>query len=235
MVHNQTTYELINYLLSTISPEGNSNHIPSLKEISQELEISIALLREQLEVAKALGFVEVRPRTGIRRLPYSFLPAVQQSLKYAIAVDQEMFYKFSELRNHVEAAYWYEAAASLTSDDIQELNNLVESAWKKLRSPQIQIPHQEHRQLHLRIYKHLNNPFVQGILEAYWEAYEAVGLQDYAGFDYLEKVWSYHQQMVELISSGDFYGGYRVLVEHSNMIHHLIHLKPLAKHIEREY
>lgn len=228
MVHNQSSYELLNYLISTSKSEVNSNHIPSLKELSQQLEVSIALLREQLEVAKAFGFVDVRPRTGIKRLPYSFLPAVRQSLSYAIEIDRKKFQYFSDLRNHVEAAYWYEAAASMTKEDIDELRGLVESAWKKLRNPQIQIPHQEHRSLHLSIYKRLDNPFVQGILEAYWEAYESVGLQDYAGFDYLEKVWNYHQRMVELISSGDFYEGYRVLVEHSNMIHHLLHLKPLS-------
>ncbi|MEN6394729.1 MAG: hypothetical protein ABFD53_13055, partial [Anaerolineaceae bacterium] len=130
MVHNHSSYELLNYLASTSKPEVNSNHIPSLKDLSQKLEVSIALLREQLEVAKALGFVEVRPRTGIRCLPYSFLPAVRQSLSYAIEIDRNKFQKFSDLRNHVEAAYWYEAAASMTKEDIHELHYLVDSAWK---------------------------------------------------------------------------------------------------------
>jgi len=233
VVHNQTSYEFLDFLVSTMKPGVESNHIPSLKDLSQELGVSIALLREQLEVAKALGFVEVRPRTGIRRLPYSFLPAVRQSLSYAVKTDRTKFNQFSELRNHVEAAYWYEAAASLTSDDLAGLNALVERAWKKLRSPLIQIPHQEHRQLHLSIYKRLDNPFVHGILEAYWEAYESVGLQEYAGLEYLEKVWEYHQRMVELISSGELYEGYSVLVEHSNMIHHLLHLQPLSTLIEK--
>lgn len=234
MVHNQTSYEFLDYLISTTKSEVNSNHIPSLKELSQELEISIALLREQLEVAKAFGFVEVRPRTGIRRRPYSFFPAVQQSLSYAIGIDRKKFNYFSELRNHVEAAYWYEAAATLNADDLAELNNLVERAWRKLRSPQVQIPHQEHRLLHLNIYKRLENPFVHGILEAYWEAYESVGLQDYADIEYLEKVWNYHQRLVELISSGEFYEGYGVLIEHSNMIHHLLHqIKPLSQTTEK--
>ena len=68
--------------------------LPSLSELSTELGISVASLREQVEVAKALGLVDVRPRTGIRRLPYSFLPAVLQSLSYAIAVDETNFLHF---------------------------------------------------------------------------------------------------------------------------------------------
>jgi hypothetical protein len=47
-------------------------------------------------------------------------------------------------------------------------------AWEKLHSPQVKIPHEEHRQLHMVIYQRLDNPFVLGMLEAYWEAYEAL-------------------------------------------------------------
>ena len=53
-----------------------------------------------------------------------------------------------------------------------ELTALVEQAWEKLRGTPIHIPQYEHRQLHLSIYQRLDNPFVSGILEAYWDAYE---------------------------------------------------------------
>ena len=95
-------------------------------------------------------------------------------------------------------------------------------AWRKLRGTPIQIPQEEHRDLHLTIYKRLDNPFVSGILEAYWEAYEAVGLNLYAGYQYLDEVWSYHQQMVEGILSGDLESGYQALVEHTDLIRHRV-------------
>ena len=72
--------------------------IPALTEISQELGISHAALREQLEVARAFGLVEVRPKTGIRRHPYTFAPAVIRSMQYAMAVDDEHFIALAELR-----------------------------------------------------------------------------------------------------------------------------------------
>ena len=56
---------------SETDEESESDRLPSLNALSAELGVSVARLREQLEVAKALGLVEVRPRTGIRRLPYS--------------------------------------------------------------------------------------------------------------------------------------------------------------------
>lgn len=194
--------------------------LPSLSEVSKELGVSVALLREQLEVARAIGLVEVRPRTGIRRLPYAFLPAVRQSLSYALAVDPAYFMAYSDLRIHLEATYWKEAASRLTLEDQQELKSLVKRAWEKLNGHPIEIPHPEHRQLHLGIYRRLQNPFVLGLLEAYWEAYEAVGLNLYTDIDYLQEVWQYHEQMVQAICDGDLDRGYAALLQHKDLLFH---------------
>jgi DNA-binding FadR family transcriptional regulator len=193
---------------------------PSLKDLSLELGVSLASLREQLEVARALGLVEVRPRLGTRRRGYSFTPAVRQSLQYALALNEEHFRKYSELRNHVESAFWFEAVKKLTEDDKRELQSLVIRAWEKLHGTQIQVPHEEHRSLHLLIYRRLENPFVTGILEAYWDAYETVGLNVFAGgFEYLQEVWKYHQKMVEAIRTGDYQAGYEALIAHTDLLY----------------
>ena len=73
------------------------------------------------------------------------------------------FMAYSDLRIHLEAAYWEEAARRLTAEDHQELKRLVARAWEKLNGQPIQIPHPEHRQLHLGIYRRLDNPFVYGL------------------------------------------------------------------------
>jgi DNA-binding FadR family transcriptional regulator len=191
-------------------------------ELSKQLGVSLSSLREQMEVGRALGLIEARPRTGLRRLPYSFTPAVDQSLSYAITIDQEYFLKFADLRSNLEAVYWHQAVDLLTDEDKGALLGLVEQAWEKLRGTPIQIPQYEHRQLHLTIYNRLDNPFVSGLLEAYWEAYEAVGLNLYAGYKYLEEVWTYHQQMVDGIYSGDLEAGYQALIEHTDLIRHRV-------------
>ena len=210
--------EFLRYLAS--HPEAESS-LPSLNELSRELGISVAGLREQLEVARALGLVEVRPRTGTRRLAYSFAPAVKQSLMYALALNQSYFQKYSELRTHIENAYWDEAVALLTEDDKFELQNIITHAFDKLRGSPAQVPHEEHRKLHLLIYSRLNNPFVAGLLEGYWEAYESVGLNMYAGgMDYLEEVWGYHQIMVESICDGNYAAGREALVKHIDLFAH---------------
>ena len=154
--------EFMRYLATNAEAESG---LPPLKDLSEELGISVASLREQLEVARALGLVEVRPRLGTKRRDYSFTPAVRQSLRYALALNDDHFRKFSELRNHVETAFWYEAVEKLTEEDRLELRALVKRAMEKLHSDPIQVPHEEHRNLHLLIYRRLENPFVTGILK----------------------------------------------------------------------
>ncbi len=224
MLRPTSNSEFLQYLaaLHDDPASGEAPRLPSLNDLSNELGVSVARLREQLEVARALGLVEVRPRTGIRRQSYSFLPAVRQSLAYALEIDRGYFEAFSRLRNSLEAACWHEAVCLLTPEDHTELRRLVDSAWAKLRGPHVHIPHDEHRRLHLTIFHRLGNPFVQGILEAYWEAYEAVGLNLYAGYEYLQEVWQYHQKMVDAICSGDYDAGYQAMVQHAGMIYHLI-------------
>jgi DNA-binding FadR family transcriptional regulator len=208
--------EFLRYLAAHPEADGG---LPSLNELSRELGISLAALREQLEVARALGLVEVRPRTGTRRRPFTFTPAVRQSLGYALALNDGHFQKFSELRNHLETAYWNEAVCELTESDKAELRALIDQARAKLRNKPPQVPHEEHRKLHLLIYRRLDNPFVTGILEAYWDAYEAVGLNIYAGgMDYLNEVWEYHARMVECICTGDYDAGREVLIKHVDLL-----------------
>lgn len=209
--------ELVNYLAA--HAQDDDPHVPSLIELKSKLGVSVASLREQLEVARALGLVEVKPRTGIRRLPYTFRPAVMQSLAYSVTIDPEHFQHFSDLRNHLEAAYWRQAVAALLPEDHNYMANLVSRALEKLGGFPVQIPHYEHRELHLGIYRRLDNPFVVGILEAYWEMYEAVGLDVYTDFNYIQKVWDYHSQMVQAIIAGDAEKGYHAMIEHMDLIY----------------
>jgi DNA-binding FadR family transcriptional regulator len=222
MAQKKLSSEFLDYLASTYCPEEGSDRLPSLGELSKQLEISVSTLREQMEVARAMGLVEARPRTGLRRLPYSFLPSINQSLRYAISLDQDYFLQFSDLRNHLESVYWHEAVSTLTNEDHETLRSLVDRAWEKLRGTPIHIPQAEHRELHLTIYRRLGNPFVLGILEAYWDTYEAVGLNLYNDYVYLEEVWNYHQRMVDAIRSGDPDAGYKALIDHTDLIRHRV-------------
>ena len=219
MTNPHSNSDLLCYLLSR-SEEG-SERLPPLSDLSKELGVSVAALREQLEVAKSLGLVEVRPRTGIRRLPYRFFPAISCSLSYAMQLEPAHFRAFADLRRHLEIGYWHEAVRQLTPQDQTELKILVVKAWEKLHGNPVHIPHAEHRHLHIGLYRRLDNLFVTDLMEAYWDAYEAVGLNVYADYEYLRQVWTYHQDMVDAICAGEFERGYRVMVAHTELLDQL--------------
>ncbi|MFN4292568.1 MAG: FadR/GntR family transcriptional regulator [Thermoflexales bacterium] len=208
--------DLLEYIIARGLQAGE--RLPPLEELSAELQISIGKLREQLEVARALGLVEVKPRTGIRVSPFSFLPAVRVSLLYAMAQNRKLFNAFSELRNHIEFAFFHEAVALLTNEDTAYLKFLIEQAFAKLEEHPPRIPHEEHRELHLTIYRRLDNPFVKGLLEAYWDGYEAEGLSVFSDYDYLHEVWTYHEGIVNAIVAGDADEAYRLLVQHTKLL-----------------
>jgi DNA-binding FadR family transcriptional regulator len=211
--------EFLNYIVDHHLHSGDQ--LPALTELSQELDINVGKLREQLEVARSLGLVEVRPRTGIRIKDYDFLPAIRLSLLFALAMDKVHIEAFTELRNHIEVAFWHEAAELLTDDDLEQLRQLVETAKTKLsHSTFIQIPHTEHKQFHLKIFSHLDNPFVIGLLQAYWEAYEAVELNTYADLSYWQEAWLYHEKILDCLCEGDFESARVAFIEHTQLLRH---------------
>jgi DNA-binding FadR family transcriptional regulator len=216
MIVSQIDSEFLRYLLTHDCRPGG--RLPALEEISAEIGISVGKLREQFEVARALELVEASPRRGIRRLEYDFRSVARLGLLVALALDRNAFYTYSALRIHLEIAFWDEAVALLTDADKAHLQKLVAQAWAKLNHERVQIPHQEHRAFHLAIFARLNNPFVLGLLAAYWDGYEAVEFNTYADYGYLKAVWEYHDRIAQAISAGDYALGKKLLAEHMRLL-----------------
>ena len=208
--------DLLDYIAQVARDPGT--RVPPISQLSETLGISPSKLREQLEVARALEIVEVRPKTGIRTLALSYLPPLRLGVLAVLARDPSRFEEIRALRTTLEAAYWIEAVRLLEPSDFDRLEHLVARAWEKLRGTPIQIPHSEHKALHLTVFSRLPNLLVRALLEAYWEAYEAVGLSLYADYAYLREVWTYHETMVRAIRAGDAEAGLQALVRHTGLL-----------------
>ena len=208
--------EVLRYIVEHHLQAGD--RLPTLTDLSAELGVSVSKVREELAVARALGFVQVKPRLGTEVQPFDFAPAATLSVLYALGLDREHFHAFARLRGSLELSFWHEAVTLLQPEDIAELRRLVALARERLTRVPIEVPYREHRKLHLTFFKHLENPFVQGILEAYWAAYKAFGLALYADLSHHREVWDYHERMVEAVARGDVEAGYRALQEHMTLL-----------------
>jgi DNA-binding FadR family transcriptional regulator len=192
--------------------------LPTIQQIGQELGTSVAKTRESLEVARALGAVAIKPGRGTEVAEYRFAPAVTLSALYAIGQDFARFEELRQMRNALEAFFWGDAVRCLDEGKLASLRALIDSANERLARTPLQVPAAEHRQFHLLIFAGLDNSFVFGVLEAYWDVYEAFGLNMYADQDYLQRVWGYHGRMVDAIEAGDIETSCRLLVEHMNLL-----------------
>lgn len=220
MENRKPTFSSLSEFLQFIAatPEKGDSRIPPLNELSQILGISVATLREQLEVARMMGIVEVKPKAGIHKMPYSFKPAVITSLNYALASESTQFVQYANLRKHLEASYFMEAVKLMTPEDKNEMEAIVVRAEEKLSRRPAVIPTSEHHDFHMLIYKRLENPFVIGLLEAYWELYKAAGFEIYPDMDYVHRIWQYHRKSVELIKAQNYEEAHRSLMEHMELI-----------------
>ncbi len=208
--------EFMKYLAKKVAQ--GEERLPPLTVMSQELGVSVASLREQLEVARILGFVEVRPKTGIRWLPYQFAPSILVSVIYAVTISQDYFDQFRDFRNHLEAAYFYEALANLNVEQTDRLMELVEIAENKIEEFPPQLPHWEHRELHRILFSGVSNVFVQGVFSVYWDVYEAKGFSIISDLDYLRRVWSFHRRIVVAVFNKNYAEAYDAFIEHKELL-----------------
>jgi DNA-binding FadR family transcriptional regulator len=216
MLLHKIDSDFLRYLIDHHVQPGD--RLPTLNQISDELGVSVGKLREQLEVARSLGFVSVKTRTGIQREGFDFAPAVLTTLLFGLGTGETQFAQFSQLRRAIEKSMWPEAVVLLSAEDKAELRHLLQQAWDKLRGQPIHIPNGEHRQFHLKIFRHLDNPFVLGLLSAYWDAYEASELTRFMNYQYWLDVWTYHECIVEALEANDFDRGLVLLTEHFSLL-----------------
>lgn len=215
----QLNSSFLQYLIDNDIAPGE--RLPSLSQISQELGVSVGKLREELEVARNMGLVSVRPRLGIQREPFDFSQVIYDGVFFSLATREATFESMSRLRQAIETWFWDDAVILLTEDDFKQLQNLVAKAWEKLKGDPIHIPNGEHRNFHLKIFSRLHNPFVQGLLVAYWEAYKASELTRFASYSYWLEVWSYHERIVDALCNHDFSLGRQLLVQHFSLLRSL--------------
>jgi DNA-binding FadR family transcriptional regulator len=222
MLHEQLLdSEVLQYIVHEHlqTKEGEElNKLPAMGELAKQLRVSRGKLREELIAAQAFGVVEMRPGDGTYVRPFDFYAPIRTLVLYGIAGDKRSFDRYYKLRAQLEIAFWDEAVRGLTEADHARLYQILEAAEAKLNSTPVEIPHEEHRELHLGMFSRLGNPFVLGLIAAYWDAYEAVGLHRYYDLSYFTTMWDWHRAMIDAIVAGQYEQGKEILIRHFTLL-----------------
>ena len=221
MLHEQLDSEVLQYIIKERlqTKDGEElNKLPSLGNLAAQMRVSRGKLREELIAAQAFGVVEMRPGDGTYVRPFDFYAPIRTLVLYGIAGDKRSFDSYYKLRAQVEISFWTEAVRALTQEDHARLYRILEQAESRLTSTPVEIPHEEHRELHLGMFGRLDNPFALGLIAAYWDAYEAVGLHRYYDLSYFTRMWDWHREMVDAIVAGQYDQSREILIRHFTLL-----------------
>lgn len=206
---------LLSYLANTVK-EGKG--IPSIAQLGVDLGLSNASVREQLEVARQLELVEVKTKTGIQVVPFSIKPAICLAGQYGLDINPNMIWDLYSVRQQLELCYWQEAVVKLGRKEIEQLGQIIDSAFAKIKNRPMIIPIDEHKDFHLTIYKPLNNTFLQSLLESFWTLFQSSENRLYSDQNSLENVWGYHKKIYNAIVSKEYEMGYDALFTHFDLV-----------------
>jgi DNA-binding FadR family transcriptional regulator len=214
------SHSIMRYLIDEelVEARGEPSRLPSLGQLAKELGVSRGKLREDMITAQAYGVIEMRPGDGTYIRPFSFYTAIKPLVLYSIACSSHNFDRFYRLRAKLEVAFWNDAVTALGQTQLNELFCILDCAERKLGGTPIEIPHREHRKFHTLLFSRLDNPFAVGLLEAYWDAYEAVGLHRYFDLSYYQRMWSSHRAMTEAIVDGRYDQGQEIMAQHLTLL-----------------
>jgi GntR family transcriptional repressor for pyruvate dehydrogenase complex len=226
MLQGILPYTILEYIVDEELGVQDEVRLPPLDDLARELGVSRGKLREELVAAQAYGVIDMRPGDGTYVLPFDFYTAIRPLILYSTACDWRNFDRLYRVRVQIEIGFWNEAARSLEDEDKRQLQHTLDRAEHKLQGTPAEIPHREHRDLHLLVFCRVENGFVQGLLKAYWDVYEAVGLHRYFDYSYYEKMWTSHRAIVESIVAGQFDEGKEILSRHFTLLESRLQGKP---------
>ncbi len=198
---NTEKMTLLNYLADATK---NNQEIPSIAELSNILGISIASVREQLEVARQLGFVEVRPRTGIQCKEFSFAPLLNLGMAFGLRKEPNLVSDYIDLRAHLEMSYFDKAISLLADEQFDYMQFLVDVAFRKLQRKPAIIPVEEQSEYHLTIFRPLANKVLTNLLEVYWDLASVYGGKLFNDLDEMLSAWSKRQFIVDALREKQF-------------------------------
>jgi DNA-binding GntR family transcriptional regulator len=125
-------------------------------KLADELQVSMAPVREALKGLEAEGLVMIQPRRG------AFVVEVSIS-------DMDELYFTRQL---IEGEAIYLAVPVLTDSDLDELQQMIDYMREATANEDINTYISYNRQFHLRIYNALNNQHLLQVIQLLWERSE---------------------------------------------------------------
>lgn len=174
--------------------------LPSEGQLAKDMGMSRLSLREGVKTLEAVGILEARQGEGIYVKAFTF-DSIFENLPYSFASDGQSLRDLLQVRTALEEGLVGMVASQVCSEQIEELDALARQMVNKACDGQ--TFEDEDRAFHLTLYRPLNNPFLNRLVELFWEVFRrlhgSVGVTHWN----LEQTAQDHVAIVEALRAGN--------------------------------
>jgi len=151
---------------------GPGDRLPPEAVLATELGVSRLSLREATRSLQTLGVIEAQHGNGLFVSSFSFRPLIEQ-LPYGLAVPGMALEEILTAREAMEVGLMPAVARRAGSPELAECVRLAER-MAELEEAGESITEVD-RAFHLLLYKGLQNPLVDNLIELFWEIFVRLG------------------------------------------------------------
>ncbi|WEX08357.1 FadR/GntR family transcriptional regulator [Chelativorans sp. AA-79] len=170
-MESKRLYQIVARRIARIIEENAGNpdwHLPSERELAEELQVSRTVIREAVIALEMRGVVEVRGRAGIVVLPARFSQIGFDAINTDIGPGP---FELLEARLAVESGAAYLAAQRATNYDIMELEECIARMQREADVPL--LAERGDREFHMSIAGITGNAIIYSMVEALWAQRDA--------------------------------------------------------------
>ncbi len=174
------------------------DRLPSQQVLARSFGVSLVALREALRSLEALGILEVKVGAGWFIKSFSF-DAIAKGLFFHTELNDTTLRDLHEIRICLETSYIVHATRTLTSEDIDELEQIALAIVT--RAELGESWHDLDYQFHQKLFSSIRNQVFNKLMEIFWTLYGYLGVE-IAPEESLSEARK-HLPIVEAIRSGD--------------------------------
>lgn len=142
--------------------------LPPEGRLAEELGISRPSLREAVKALESLGIIESRHGEGIYVRAFSF-DSILENLPYSMIADDAQITELLYVRTYLEVGAIPAVVKNIRQENIAKMRVLADSMLSKALSHQVFAD--EDRAFHAEMYRCLNNHFLSGLIDLFWNAF----------------------------------------------------------------
>lgn len=207
-VTNQITETIRDYILRKNLTPGSK--LPSENELSEQLHVSRASIREAMKTLESSGLVVSMQGKGRYINDFDYAKLVE-NFNYSFKVNFTEFKEVVQIRKALESYFLPCISSDLTDDDYSDLNKLIDIMEKQIENGKtfndISLTHSK---FHKRLYSKLNNKILESLIVMFTVFQQTRGTKPQADADFINE----HRNLLACLKNGDKHLIYETISRH---------------------